>query len=349
MTKKTERQVSELSGELIRDETVVDFAPGFDLEALKLLDPDPVFTTVKIHSGKGNQGTGPYYSPAILQDLESQFNTKRPPGYKGHQDADKAHWEWREPVTAWVGAKFVPTQDGEAALYVKGYVPPTAEGLRTQLRLASTGADIVNSVSIFGMRDVEKDQVTKFDLWSLDWTPKGRAGMDTELISVGGEQHKEEEETMDRDEVIRSLSKDEIPEHIASVIRSEERAVVLTETSGDLGAMGEMRVILELDSAADGEAVVSAVRTLVESKTTDELEGKVDTAVAEISNEMARAAVRDNILPKLNAKSTEEEIKGEITTALALPYIVTLLEGKTIPIIQGGGKQTDTRQGTAWA
>jgi hypothetical protein len=350
LSKPIEQQVSELSGELVSEANPVsvDFAPGFNLEALKLVDPDPVFTTVKIKSGKGNQGKGPYYSTAILKSLETQFNEKRPPGYLGHQDADKVAWEWREPVTAWVGAKFVPSDDGEGHLYVKGYVPSTATALRTQLEMAASGADIVNSVSIFGMRDVDKDQVTNFDLWSLDWTPKGRAGMETELVAVSGEQSKEGI-TMDRDEVIRSLSVDEVPDHIASEIRNDERAIVLADVSGDLGAVGEMRVILELDDSTDADAVVEAVRTLVAEKTADDLEEKIEEAVAEISNEMARAAVRNTILPKLTPKSTEEEIKGEVASALELPYVVALQAGMIIPVVQGGGSHKESRQGTAWA
>ena len=114
------KQVSELSGEFlgIDDSTPVDFAPGFNFEALKLVDDDPFFTTVRIKSGRGDQGAGPNYGPDVLENIAEQINTKLPPGYRGHQQADNVGWEWREPVTAWVGAKFTPTAEGEAELLV---------------------------------------------------------------------------------------------------------------------------------------------------------------------------------------------------------------------------------------
>lgn len=340
MTTKTERQVSELSGELVTTAPVeVPFASGFSIEALKLVDENPVFATVKIKSGKGDQGAGPYYGPHILQNLAQQINEKRPPGYRGHQDPDKVNHEWREPVTAWVGATFVP--DGsEGDLYVKGYVPPTAEQLRTQLKLASSGADIVNSVSIFGIRDVDLDKVVKFDLWSLDWTPRGRAGMETELVGVSGEQTKEEEE-MDRDQIIAGLKVSDVPDHVSGEIRKDEREKVIQEHRPLSEAVGEMRVILELDSGADADAIVEALRALMTGQTETEVEATVDEAIdGQIeSNDLVKAAVRDVVLPKVTAKTTEAELKGEIESALKVPYIAALGTGQA-PVVQGGGSES---------
>lgn len=334
-----------LSGELVSTADI-PFAPGFNLEVLKTKDPEPVFANVRIKAGRGDQGSGPYYGPEILKSLERQINEKIPPGYRGHQDVNNVSWEWREPVTAWVGAKFVP--EGEGALYVKGYVPRTAESLRSQLDLAESGADVVNSVSIFGLRAVDdEDQVTNFDLWSLDWTPKGRAGMEAELVGVTGEQSNEEQEIlMDRDEVIRSLTVEEVPDHIAATISDQARA----ESAPLQEAVGEIRVILELDENVDAEAVVSAVRQIVDSNKQVELEEKVAEMVSDtVSGEMAIAAVRDTVLPRVKVSSTDEEIKAEIKSVMDLPYIAALGDGSIIPVVQGGIEQGKQRQGTAWA
>ena len=110
-----ERQVSKLVGEVAvltpsqASDYNVPFAPGFDLEALKKTDDDPFFATVRIRSGKGDQGKGAEYDDSILMSLAAQINEKRPPGYKGHQDPENVEWEYREPVTAWVGAIFTLT------------------------------------------------------------------------------------------------------------------------------------------------------------------------------------------------------------------------------------------------
>jgi len=322
----------------------VPFASGFDIEKLKETDDDPFFVTVSIKPSRGDQGAGPVYDEALLRNLEAQFNTKRPPGYKGHQDPEKVSWEYRDAVTAWVGAQYVSDSEGKGQLLVKGYVPRTAEDLRTQLRLAESGADIVNSVSIFGVRSTEDDRVTEFDLWSLDWTPKGRAGMETELINVSGEQTKEDVVT--REEVIASLKLDEVPAHLATALRAEGR----DELSSDVELAGEMRVIFEFDDEADSSAVIDAVRSLVGASKAVELGKAVDEAIdgAEITAEMAKEAVRDAVMSSVTDASTKEEITGEITKALDRPYIKALV-GKTTVVSGGGSNKTDdARQGTVW-
>lgn len=347
---KTEKLVSALSSEIAVLTPAeaggydVPFANGFDLEKLKETDEDPFFVTVAIKPGRGDQGAGPLYDDEILKSLERQFNDKRPPGYKGHQDPEKVSWEYREAVTAWVGAQYVSDADGQGQLLVKGYVPRTAEDLRTQLKLAESGADVVNSVSIFGIRDTVDDKVKDFELWSLDWTPKGRAGMETELVGVSGEQVKEESVT--REEVIASLKLEDVPEHVATALRAEGRS----EVANDIAIAGEMRVIFDLDTEADSEAVITAVRGIVEADRAGKLDKAVDDAIdgAEIKAEMVQAAVKDIVLPKLSSTSSKEEITGEITAALDLPYVKELAKGSTAPVVNGGTKTEGDRKATRW-
>ncbi len=347
---KIERQVSELSGEiavLTPNEAElydVPFANGFDLEALKKVDEDPFFATLRIKAGKGDQGSGPNYGDDVLMSLESQINEKRPPGYKGHQDPEKVEWEYREPVTAWVGAKYISSAEGQGELIVKGYVPTTAQDLRTQLDLAESGADVVNEISIFGTRSVEGDQVTSFDLWSLDWVPKGRSGMLTELMTVSGEQAKEEDE-MTREEVIASLKPEEVPTHLVEGFKAE----ALEGVSGKAALADEVRKVLGLDED-ESPKIVGAVTDLVVASATAELDVKLDKVLEDkVEAEMARAAVKDAVLPKLTSKSTDEEIVGEITSALERPYIEALVDGSVMPVFSGGGgKDESPRQGTEW-
>lgn len=352
--KTTETQVATLSSEIAiltpaeADSAEVPFAEGFDLEALKLVDADPVFATVKIKASNGDQGKGPLYDEALLQKLATQFNTKRPPGYKGHQRPEDVEWQYREPVTAWVGARYGTGADGTGELLVKGYVPTTASDLRTQLKLAEAGADMVNSVSIFGMRETDKssNRVTDFDLWSLDWTPKGRAGMETELVTVSGELAKENE--MTREEVIAGLTAQDVPAAIADGFRAEGVASV----EADVTLAGEMRVILELDDEVDPDAVVEAVRGLTSKAKADEFATRVESVIdgSEITAEMAKEAVRDALITAGNASSTDEELAGELSSLLEKPYIKALVDGTTIPVISGGagGKADDAREGTVW-
>jgi hypothetical protein len=336
------KAVSQLSGELATIDVQVPFSPGFSLDALREVDPDPVFATVKVKPGKGDGGKGPNYSPELLKNLEAQFNDKRPSGYRGHQDPDKVSFEWREPVTAWVGARF---DDAEQVLYVKGYVPPTAPELRSQLALARSGADVVNSVSIFGMRQTKGEEVTAFDVWSLDWTPKGRAGMETELVSVSGEME-DGDSDVTREEVLASLTAAEVPEAIRAQILSEHEDTLEPAQT----AVGEMRIILEL-SDEDPAAVVEAVRNLVDADRTAELETRVSSAVTEeVSGELMQTAITERLLSRLPVDASDEDIAGEIATARELPHIKAL-GGSKVPVIVGGGgsdDSTDERKGTQW-
>lgn len=348
---KTERQVSELSGEVAvltpneAEAYQVPFADGFDLEALKKVDDDPFFATLRIKAGRGDQGTGPMYGDDILKSLETQINEKRPPGYKGHQDPENVEWEYREPVTAWVGAKYVSSAEGQGELIVKGYVPTTADDLRTQLRIAESGADIVNSISIFGVRDVEDDQVMDFALWSLDWTPKGRAGMQTELMAVSGEQAKEDDDmALTREEVIASLKPEEVPTHLVEGFKAE----ALEGVSGKAALADEVRKVLGLDED-ESPKIVERVTDLVVASATAKLDEKLDTMMEDkVKAEMAQAAVKDAVLPKLTSKSTDEEIVGEIDSALERPYIKALVEGQALPTFSGGTGEEEVRQGTEW-
>jgi hypothetical protein len=237
----------------------------------------------------------------------------------------------------------------EQVLYVKGYIPPTAPDLRTQLMLAGSGADVVNSVSIFGTRQVDRvtNEVTSFDLWSLDWTPKGRAGMATELVTVAGEQAQEAH--MDRAEILRSVTAEELPDHVQESLRKEGRDAALAEIAGEVSLAGEMRIILELDEGADPEDVIKRVGALVSAHKEDELEVRLAAATEEIASEMKREAVVSYILPRVSMETTDEELAAEIAAAGELPFIKVLDSGDRIPVVNGSaGPQAKTRQGTAW-
>lgn len=353
----TATQAARLSSEIAvltpaqAESVAVPFAPGFDLEALKAVDDDPFFVTVSIKPGRGDQGAGPLYDEALLRSLDEQFKAKRPPGYKGHQDPEKTSWEYREAVTAWIGSTLAEDAEGQTRLYVKGYVPKTAKDLRTQLRLAESGADVVNSVSIFGVREVVGDKVETFDLWSLDWTPKGRAGMETELVGVSGETSTEENDMATREEVIASLQLKEVPEALANALRAEGADAV----AGEVTLAGEMRVIFELEAEADSSAMIEAVKSLVAGSKSATLSAAIDEALegSEVKAEMALAAVHAYVLRTAKPEATKEELVGEIAKALEVPYIKELVGevAKTEnPTVQGGGSgKAADRLATAWA
>ena len=155
---------------------------------------------------------------------------------------------------------------------------------------------------------------------------------------------------MDRESILRSLRVEDVPDHIVGEIRKDERSTVVTEHEPLVVAAGEMRVILELNESDDPAELVDAVRELVSAKQGTDLEARVDEKVAEMqASDLVKTAVKDLVLPKVSAATTDEELSGEITSALELPYMKALADGKSLPVINGDHKEEVVRKGTSWA
>lgn len=326
-------------------ELEVPLAAGVNVDAIRALDSDPCFVTVRIKAGKGQQGRGYNYGPAVLQAIGEQVLAERPAGYRGHQDKDKVEYEWREPVTTWIGALW---NDAEQALYVKGYVHPTAPELRHQVRMAATGVDPVNSVSIWGTRRVDEvtGEVLEMDLWSIDWTPKGRAGMETELVSVGGEQtdDEEDEDVTTREEVIASLTEGDLPPALVLAIEDKAKAAVLETLRGSLLAK------LGVEDATLEEAL-ERVSSLAHEKAEAALDAQVRELVeAAVTGEMQREAIVSHVTARLHdGAPTKEEIAAEIDAAKEVAYIKALSSGPAPVNGAGGEGRTQERRATSWA
>jgi hypothetical protein len=323
----------------------VPLALGVNLEAIRAIDEDPCFVTVKIKSGRGQQGQGYNYGPALMRTIGEQVLANRPAGYRGHQDEDKVHYEWREPVTTWIGALW---NEADQSLYVKGYVHPTAPELRQQVRMAATGIDPVNSVSIWGTRRVDEDtgEVESMDLWSIDWTPKGRAGMETELVSVGGEQQDEDEEVhvTTREEVIASLTEGDLPPTLVLEIETRAKSSALEVVKSHLlGLLGEENLTLE--------DALRRFDELAQERRAEELRSKVDELVAaSVTGEMQRDAVASFVTNRLRdeLEVTDEQVAAEIESAKEVGYIKALGSGPA-PVNGSGGDGANKRRATSWA
>jgi hypothetical protein len=101
----------------------IPVSPAVDLSALKEGDDDPLELVVEIPAGKSKRGWD--YLPRALQDIVDVANSEGLPGFEGHQSQANVDWEFRTPVTHWVGALF---QDGKA--YFRGIVDKAAADLK---------------------------------------------------------------------------------------------------------------------------------------------------------------------------------------------------------------------------
>ncbi len=145
-----------------------------------------------------------------------------------------------------------------------------------------------------------------------------------------------------------SLKADEVPEHLVESFRKE----ALEGVSGKAALADEIRSILGLKDEDDDEKVIERIQEFVVSEETKELEKALEEVLdekVESSAEMARAAVKDAVLPRLKSDSTKEEIAGEIDSALEKPYIEALTKGDSFPVFSGGTGETEgAREGTHW-
>jgi len=175
-----------LSGEMVRVTATVcgemsvseiPVSPAVDMEALKEGDEDPLEVVVEIPAGRSKRGWD--YLPRALQDIVDVVNAEGLPGYSGHQAPGNVDWEFRTPVTHWVGAIW---RDGSA--YFRGLIDKAAADLKRWIR-----GGTVKTVSIWGMPKLAYEngetKVIGYEPLSIDWTPPRRAGMPTQIVAMG--------------------------------------------------------------------------------------------------------------------------------------------------------------------
>lgn len=157
------------------------------LEKLMEGDDDPCLVAVEIEEGKGGHGL---YTAEAIKDIVDGVNRDQPMGFLGHQEPEKLPFEFPQPATHWFAAEMLK-RGGKAVARVYGLVEPTMKQLKKWVRSGR-----INTVSIFGRAKFRPGsrEIVGYELMSIDWTPRKRAGMTTRLVwasemtgGVGGE------------------------------------------------------------------------------------------------------------------------------------------------------------------
>lgn len=148
------------------------------ISAIKDGDDDPLEVVVEIPASQSTRGW--VYTSEMLDDVVESVLANTAAGYKGHQREEDVANEFLNPATHWIGAIKI----GDSA-YIRGIVDKGEPDLKRYIR-----SKRINQVSIFGHPHVTYDEydqvhVVGYDLLSIDWTPLGRAGMPTKLVSIG--------------------------------------------------------------------------------------------------------------------------------------------------------------------
>lgn len=305
----------------------VPVAPGVDLARLKDGDADPLEVVVSVPAGKSTRGWD--YRPEALEDIVRQVASETAAGYLGHQEAGKVATEFPVPVTHWVGAKWDPAAK---VAYFRGVVDAAATDLKRWIR-----AGRINSTSVFGVPRLVKGpagetQVVGYRLLSIDWTPRGRAGMPTAVVATGEQSGGDR---MDLNEVVgelRRLGAD--PKVVLEGMGWGRRQVLDAlgapwhEVAGELGGedfaglqaeaalAGEVRTVLGLEADASADVVQGAVaaareaQVAGEARSWDEL---LDRVIGEmVPGEAGRPVVRELVAARVAMGSDEEMVRSAV-------------------------------------
>ncbi|WP_213997042.1 hypothetical protein [Tepidanaerobacter syntrophicus] len=278
-----------VSGEMAVND--VPLASWADLEALKAGDSNPMEVVVEIPAGKSKRGWN--YTPEALQKIVGEVMSQGLPGFLGHQKPEDVDSQFPIPVTHWVGAKY---ENGKA--YFRGVVDKAADDLKRWIK-----SKAVRTVSIFGIPKLQQSagetNVVDYKPLSIDWTPLGRAGMDTAVVAIGEMDEIIGGEKMDWKELVKQLKQkiDAKEVSVAQVVGElDSELLKYKEIFGEISIAEEAKKAMEEKVAAEHEKLID-----------DAIKGKV-------SGEMAQALVKKMLnIPK---DATKEQIAGEINKIL---------------------------------
>jgi len=285
--------------------------PAETIESLKSKDKNPLFVTAEIlrptKSANGN-----IYTENFLYKLRDEINSKKPFAYSGHLQDQERSSKRPKAQTIWLYSE-VKEMDGQKRLYAKGYVFPRAKSLRDELEVGNLVKKHI-PVSIYGTATKEFNsslngyEITAFNLESIDWARDLAQG-----VKTAGAINISKESKMDRNEVIKSLTKEELlslREDLVQEIKKDSESVV-SEMATTLAVEPEkvLETISEMKSqneklVKDVEAKDSQISTLQETVNNQELKNILKKRV---KNHAARAVIEKLSLAEMKAGKTPEE------------------------------------------
>ncbi len=278
-----------VSGEMAVND--VPLASWADLDALKAGDANPMEVVVEIPAGKSKRGWN--YTPEALQKIVGEVMSQGLPGFLGHQKPEDVDSQFPIPVTHWVGAKY---ENGKA--YFRGVIDKAADDLKRWIK-----SKAVRTVSIFGVPKLQQTagetNVVDYKPLSIDWTPLGRAGMDTAVVAIGEMDEIIGGEKMDWKELVKQLKQ-----------KIDEKEVSAAQIIGEFDSeLPKYKEIFGEISAAE------QAKKAMEEKAAEEHVKLIESAVKEkVTGEMAQALVKKML--NVPSDATKEQISGEIDKIL---------------------------------
>ena len=234
----------------------------------------------------------------VLMSISEQINSNEPVGYLGHIKESDDGYALPDPQTIWLGS--VVIRDGSSVkLLYKGYNLPGSK-IRDWV---PRGA--VNSTSWRGEAELKPIsggyEVVAFDLETIDWSRKGKEGVETRVLSITAEM----EDGVDPKE-IAALTEAELRQHNTTLVELIERKAnqaqadkisEMEEETKPVKAkadlLDQIRTKLGLDENANVVESVVAMIQKVEELGREKIKGVLDEILGEkVKDEKARALVK---------------------------------------------------------
>lgn len=344
---------------------IVPSSKKVNIEKLTEGDKDPLFVTVEVLNPQISQNKRRWTS-ALLENVAEQINDKIPDGYMGHVKDEDRGTASPKAQTIWIGA-VVKEVAGKLRLLAKGYVLPYAKDLKQYLRKALAAGKQI-AVSVYGEALQEYDKVAKvydvkeFDLESIDWARPGSQGIIGTLVPVLAKEQK-----MDREEVLKSLTLEELKESRPDLVDALKEELTpkpaLTEptppepaepakpaspepspSAGEAHEMKDIRQVLEVDETAVVKDVVSEMKNDRNDFATSYIEQKI---AEKVDKKGLQLVVKRMVLAEMKSyakvdidKALESVLESDETKTLISEMIKEeVTKGKVSP-------QTDNRKRT---
>lgn len=337
-----------ISGEMAVSD--VPLAPWANLDTLKAGDQDPLEVVVEIPAGKSKRGWN--YKPGALQSIVGEIMSQGLPGFLGHQKPEDVNNQFPQPVTHWIGAKWDPMSN---KAYFRGIIDKSAGDLKRWIR-----SNVIRTVSIFGIPKLQQTagetQVIDYQPLSIDWTPLGRAGMQTKIAAIGEmDQILEKGGNSMGEEGNKSMTWKELVSGLKNMLASKD--VTLNQVVGEMGITtqelaGEMKDIKE---ALDAKEILGKVKEALgvtgemdivkvagEAKKVMDEQAKAghEKIIDDIIKEKVTGEMAQNLIKKMlhvADDATKEQITGEIDTLLKDKTIKDMLSAMHIDPPTGTG------------
>jgi len=329
-SKRAVGEMSQAAGEAVSINAIITgemkpedipLVPGVNVDTLKAGDTEPMEVVVEVSAGKSKRGW--YYKPAALQKIVGEVMSQGLPGFLGHQKAEDVDTQFPQPVTHWVGGIW---KDGKA--YFRGVVDKSAPDLKRWIK-----SKVIKTVSIFGVPKLQQiageTNVVDYLPLSIDWTPLGRAGMPTRIVSVGemddnlgGGQDVNWKEILAKLNAMRLNKEVTVAQIVGEMgltvqqIAGEMDANWLSEATKAVETLGKVKEALGVTGEMDVLSLAKEAATALDEKYKADHTKLIDEVVKKkVAGEMAQNLVRKML--SVPDDVTKEQVAGEIDKLLA--------------------------------